>query len=126
MQEMSSGNSELENALKSLIPLSAGIDSIAVAFAAGRKSARGQIHFWQAAAMLLVLFAGASWLQPTSHYVAPIPHESISAVAIVQPMPHFAQQSLLMLNEVALKDGVEALPLESFPSTKSVQANDAY
>jgi hypothetical protein len=31
-----------------------------------------------------------------------------------------------MLNEAALEKGVDAMPLESFPSVKSVHASDVY
>jgi hypothetical protein len=103
---------ELEEALASVAPIAARVDPIAAAFDAGRKSNRRQLHFWRAAAGIVLALGVASRLVPRGHdSMLPAPDRSETTVvareATGTPLP---QQSFLMLQRAVDEKGLDALP----------------
>jgi ferric-dicitrate binding protein FerR (iron transport regulator) len=98
---------EFSRDLKSLIPQSAGIDPIAAAFAAGKRSARRQIRGWQVSCLIAVLGAAMLWTGRS----APVQSQpTMAIVATAESRPPLSDASAIMMEQAALANGTDALP----------------
>jgi hypothetical protein len=95
---------DLERQLKSLHPASTHVDPIAAAYAAGRRSARRQTRIWQCTAAAAVIICGFLAVPP-QHLSKPS-ELSITMAA----MPPLSDQSVFVLQQMALEHGVDNLP----------------
>ena len=127
---LSGAQRELELALRSVPPSSSRLDPIAAAFNAGRRSVRGSVHRWRSAAALALLIGAASWLAPARHSATTAPPESSGFMLAVQPPPSvprpLSDQSVLALQEVVRKKGMDDLPAPHLPAVKIVRAEDLF
>lgn len=121
---------ELESALKSLAPAATGIDPIAAAFAAGRRSGGRQIRVWRSVAVLTLLIAGMGWVISVGHKAAlPTREVTESAIALRNPqIPAEAPgpESLLALQEIVRAKGLDALPSANIPSVQVVNMGNQF
>lgn len=113
---------ELESVLRSLSPTSAGIDPIAAAFTAGRRSGARRLHAWQSAAAVLLLLVIGIRLMPARHGGAIEPTNSSTAtVATEAPAP----QSVEALETVIREKGVDALQATNVPAVQLFTASNS-
>jgi len=121
---------ELESALRSLAPAAAGIDPIAAAFAAGRRSGGGQIRAWRSVAVLTLLIAGMGWAISIGHKAALAPRELTENTTALRspeiPAEAPAPESLLALQEIVREKGLDALPSASIPSVQVVNIGNQF
>ena len=122
---------ELEGALKSLSPKRpAGIDPIAAAFAAGRRSARTQVRLWQSAAAAVLMIAVGSWLippgQPRTVMVSTARPETVAVVTSAPMSLPPSGQSMLMLQQAVRERGVEGLPETELPTIRHLRVADFF
>jgi hypothetical protein len=113
---------ELESALAALSPARAGgLDPVAAAFAAGRRSVRREARAWRAAAIVMLAIGGAGgWFTRVTGHSQPSrsdgttvfvkSHESPASQRTPQAAP---AQSWLMLRGALIEGGVERLPAAS-------------
>lgn len=77
--DLTPADRELEDALRGLRPGAAGIDPLAIAFAAGAASTRRSLFMWRSAAAVLVMALGASLVvrtaQPTVRDTILVQHQ---------------------------------------------------
>ena len=119
---------ELERVLRSLSPTSARLDPIAAAFEAGRKVRQRQTRAWVSACVMLFLVQCASLVWMRFNNVAPwsrpveqasIPRQLQPASAPAHPMP-----TLLLLENVVDKQGLDRLPTTDLPTAPAIDAKD--
>jgi hypothetical protein len=124
---LSPADHELESAMKSLSPMATRIDPIAAAFAAGRRSGRGHIQLWRAAAVLMLLIGAGSWLAPVRQSVVVQPDDlSEPTIAIQQPPPPPAAESMQVLEQTVREKGLDGLPAANIPAVHEVHADDIF
>lgn len=130
---------ELERALKTLRPTAARIDPVAAAHAAGRRSARGRLRAWQAAAAVAALAAGGAWLAlnsrgpiaPNLELQEPGAEARLAATAPLVKLqtpvePPTAEQPTLLAYRLALAHSPAALDaLLTAHATTAVAHHDA-
>ena len=149
--DLTPADRELEAALKSLSPSRATrIDPVAAAFAAGARSARRQLRFWQSAAAAVFLLAAGTWLVPF-HRAAdargptvattppmlttpPRPVDSIpatiatappTAVPVASPA-ETSGHSLFVLERAVRENGLAGLPPTDLPSIQNLRPADLF
>jgi hypothetical protein len=115
----------LAAALKSLAPAAAKIDPVAAAFAAGRKTGARRAHVWQAATALSLALCAAAWVWPASQ---PPEKQSVTVAAHVAERPPgpVSEQSILYLQEVVLRRGVDGMPRPDVASAGRVNVQELY
>jgi hypothetical protein len=113
---------ELEEALKSIAPAAARIDTIGAAFEAGRRSVRSQLQLWRAATAAALLIGVGSWFVPLGSGFRP------GAPVIAQRPASFAHplaaQSVLMLQAAVREHGLAGLPPTRLPVVGSGRPSD--
>ena len=98
---------ELEEALRSIAPTAAGIDPVAAAFAAGRHSARFQVHLWRSAAAILLLIGVIAALMPSMRAAqAPAP---LAVQTHAPAAATLSSQSMLALQQGVREKGLAGL-----------------
>jgi hypothetical protein len=113
---------ELEEALRSLAPVAARIDSVSAAFEAGRRSTRRQVHLWRAATAAALLIGVGSWLIPIGpSYETSVQIVDSGATPLVQPL---AAQSVTMLQAAYRNEGLAGLPPTQLPTVGSGRLGD--
>jgi hypothetical protein len=127
MQENDAVNRELENALRNLSPLSAKVDPITAAFAAGRRSANHRLHLWQSAVAALLLVNVGLWLVPIRRDASPIiaQVQSISVSQPISPPTPLSEQSIAVMEQRVLEHGVDALPVTHIPTQQPLRLGDS-
>ena len=121
------GHRELELALKSVVPAVARVDPVAAAFAAGRRSARPRVHFWQAAAVLALAIGIGSRFIPAGREAIFDPSSVGPGLAIRHTPPAaepISDQSLLMLQRAVQKNGLDGLPRAHVGRAKVIHTGD--
>ena len=123
--DLTPADRELEAALRGLRPASAGVDAVAIAYAAGAASARRALFRWRAVAAGLALALGASIVvtavQPRASEptIAQAPErEPLQAVAAATyPPESVGAAAYLRLRDNVLDRGLDALtsPAPSSP-----------
>lgn len=127
MQEqdgLTPGERELELAMKSLSPAMAGINPIAAAFAAGRRSSERSMRVWRAVAVLMLVVGAGSWLMPLTNDKAKISEPAIAIQPRGAEPP--AAESLQALQQTIREKGLDGLPAENIPAVHVINAEDIF
>ena len=124
--ELSPAEREMEAALRSLVPSSARIDSVATAFAAGRRSARRELTLWRGAAAIVLLLSIGSRLIPSGKEqpLAGKPPRPTTVVATMTPMPPISEQSMVMLRRAIGERGIEGLSPVQLSPVKTINEHE--
>jgi hypothetical protein len=128
---LSPAQRELELALRSLaLPAPRGVDPIAAAFEAGRRSSQRQVRVWRSA-LAAVLVAGVGMWFVMSDRGGPgvkppsIPHGSVAVRSQTAPSDRPpAEQSLIMLQQTIRDKGVDSLPATYVPSVRDLRTTN--
>jgi hypothetical protein len=117
----------LESALKSLAPSAARIDPLAAAFEAGRSTAARRTRVWQGATALSLALCGAAWFGPMGQNNQTVPpgNPTVAVVARAELGP-VSDESVLYLQEVVLRRGLDGLPRLDVPSARQVNVQELY
>jgi hypothetical protein len=123
--ELNPSELELETALKSLSPVATRLDPVLAAYEAGRRSVRGQVRVWQAAAAVLTLVGAGSWLLPTGQQLVAV--EKVRAptvVAVSRESAPMSEQSMVMLRKAIWEKGVDGMSPVQLAPTKVMHVEE--
>ena len=126
-QDLTPAHRELERELRSLTARPGQIDAIAAAFDAGQRSQRRKLRRWRSAAGLFLLIAAGSFLLPPPRTIQ-VP-QTVTGVPLVvdtsvPPAPQVCDQSLLILQQVISRRGVDSLPESRLPAVGSMGSKE--
>jgi hypothetical protein len=118
---------ELEDALRSLSPMTSRVDPIAAAFAAGLKSARHKIHVWRSVAAIVTIALIGSWTIPPQHHSMPA-NQFVEMPTSNPPQVVTAvdARSVMVLQEAVRDRGMGALPKAEVPIIRPFDAKDMF
>jgi hypothetical protein len=126
MQEpngLSPAQRELEAALRSLAPAPAHVDPLAAAFAAGQRSTRRQVRFWQGAATVIAVLGASLWLGGPPRDSVIREHDPSRPMIAAPPPPRpLSDQSVASLQQAVRTHGLDGLPSVSLPSVQITRA----
>jgi hypothetical protein len=136
-REINPGLRDTEAALRALRPATGGVDPLAAAFAAGRKSGRRQLAAWRAAAGVAIMVGVSGWLiSPRTGRLTEsgAPNERAPAMATVNAgsiatiPPSLPAQSVLLLRRAVAEDGLNGIPASPPPPAprRAVQRADFF
>jgi hypothetical protein len=112
-ERMTASERELETTLRQLQPLTSGIDPLAMAFAAGRRTRRRSLQAWRTAAAVLAVGFMAVSIR-TFRAAPPTEDRALAWHAPVENRPAIrladADSSYAQIRTRVLENGIAALP----------------
>jgi hypothetical protein len=123
--ELNPADEEVAEALRSLVPAAVRIDPVAAAFAAGRRSANGQLVRWRALAATLLVAGTAAWLWPAGEYRAGAHRRQPTIAAQFSgSWSNAHSQSLAALQHSLVRNGIQSMPTTNIPAAGSIRVGD--
>jgi hypothetical protein len=98
------------------------VDPVAAAFAAGRRSARGQVRVWRSAAVVMFLVGAGTRVVPLSGGGAGTSREAVAPTVVVRdrspgmPAEPLSEQSLFVVQQAVVERGIDGLPAPRPPA----------
>lgn len=119
---------ELEEALRSLAPVTAKIDPIAAAFAAGAKSTQHKTRVWQSLAAIVTIALIGSWMIPSPQQRPTTGTQFVELPTSSPPqvVPAVDARSVMALQEAVRDRGIGGLPKAEVPAIRPFDAKDMF